>query len=123
VINLENMGRDLSGLVVPRLGRLVSTGDEWEPYRLLDADDALVDPVAVFLHELVAAGKSVTTLRSYGMDLLRWWRFLHAVGITWDRASRVTVVPRSVYEFEDLEWAVHGSGCPAGCFGDVASAE
>jgi site-specific recombinase XerD len=89
VINSENMGRDLSGLVVPRLGRLVSTGDEWEPYRLLDADDAFVDPVAVFLHELVAAGKSVTTLRSYGMDLLRWWRFLHAVGIAWDRASRV----------------------------------
>lgn len=34
-----------------------------------------------------------------------------------------TVVPRSFYEFEDLEWAVHGPGCPAGGFGDVASAK
>jgi hypothetical protein len=29
-------------------------------------------------------------LPSYGMDLLRWWRFLlHAVGVSWDRATRV----------------------------------
>ena len=27
-------------------------------------------------------------LRSYGMDLLRWFRFLWAVGVAWDRASR-----------------------------------
>jgi hypothetical protein len=67
----------------------VSTGDQWEPFRLLDADGAVVDPVAVFLQELVAAGRSATTLRSYGMDLLRWWRFLHAVDIGWDRATRV----------------------------------
>ena len=34
-------------------------------------------------------GRSAATLRSYGMDLLRWWRFLDAVGVAWDRASRV----------------------------------
>jgi hypothetical protein len=28
------------------------------------------------------------TLRSYAVDLLRWWRFLDAVGVGWDRASR-----------------------------------
>lgn len=89
MIKSENVGRDLSGLVLPCIGRLVSTGDEWEPYRLLDADGAVVDPVAVFLQELVAAGRSATTLRSYGMDLLRWWRFLHAVDTGWDRATRV----------------------------------
>ena len=42
----------------------------------------------VFLRDLRAAGKSVATLRSYAVDLLRWWRFLDAVGVGWDRASR-----------------------------------
>lgn len=43
----------------------------------------------MFLRELQAMGRSAATLRSYGMDLLRWWRFLDAVGVSWDRASRV----------------------------------
>ena len=42
-----------------------------------------------FLRELLAAGRSVATLRSYGMDLLRWWRFLDAVDVAWDRATRI----------------------------------
>ena len=42
----------------------------------------------MFLRELLAAGRSAATLRSYGMDLL-WWRFLHVVDVGWDRATRV----------------------------------
>src|SRR3954465_3702225 len=68
--------RDLSRLAVPRWGRQVEPGDRYEPYRLVDADGAAVAPVAVFFQELLAAGKAPTTVRSYGMDLLRWWRFL-----------------------------------------------
>jgi len=81
-------GRDLSGLVVSRAGRLECTGDEREPYRLVGADGRVAEPVMVFLRDLRASGKSVATLRSYAMDLLRWWRFLDAVGVGWDRASR-----------------------------------
>ena len=89
VIKSEENARDLASLVVPCAGRLVSTGDDVEPYRLLDADGELVEPVAVFLRELLAAGRSTTTLRSYGMDLLRWWRFLREVDVAWDRATRL----------------------------------
>lgn len=89
VIKSEENARDLAGLVVPCTGRLLSTGDGLEPYRLLDADGGVVEPVAVFLRELLAAGRSAATLRSYGMDLLRWWRFLRAVNIAWDRATRL----------------------------------
>jgi hypothetical protein len=32
--------------------------------------------------------ESESTLRSYSVDLLRWWRFLDAVGVEWDRVSR-----------------------------------
>jgi site-specific recombinase XerD len=81
--------RDVARLVVPRCGQLASTGDLGEPYRLIDAGSAVVEPVAAFLRELLAAGRSVATMRSYGMDLLRWWRFLDAVGVGWDRATRV----------------------------------
>ena len=81
-------GRGLSGLVVSRAGRLECTGDEREPCRLVGADGRVAEPVMVFLRDLRAAGKSVATLRSYAMDLLRWWRFLDAVGVGWDRVSR-----------------------------------
>ncbi len=86
----EGAGRDLARLVVPRLGKLVETqGAPGEPYRLMDAAGAVVEPVSVFFRELLASGRSVATVRSYGMDLLRWWRFLAAVDVGWDRASRI----------------------------------
>ncbi|WP_331761007.1 tyrosine-type recombinase/integrase (plasmid) [Nocardia sp. NBC_01377] len=88
MIESEKSRRDLTLLVVQCDGRLVPTGDAAEPYRLLDVEGGVVEPVAVFLRELLAAGRSAATLRSYGMDLLRWWRFLQAVEICWDRASR-----------------------------------
>ncbi|GAA5107016.1 site-specific integrase [Haloechinothrix salitolerans] len=81
--------RDLATLVVPQVGRLAATGDEWDPYRLLDGGGATVESVAAFFRELQAAGRSGATLRSYGMDLLRWFRFCWAVGVDWDRATRV----------------------------------
>jgi site-specific recombinase XerD len=84
----EGHGRDLSGLVVSRSGWLVATGDDREPYRVAGPDGVIAEPVSVFLRDLLASGKSAATLRSYAVDLLRWWRFLGAVGVAWDRASR-----------------------------------
>ena len=84
----KGKGRDLSRLVVSRAGRLVTTGDAVEPYRVVGPDGEVVEAVSVFLRDLLASGKSESTLRSYSVDLLRWWRFLNAVGVEWDRASR-----------------------------------
>ena len=81
-------GRDLSAVVVSRAGGLEITGDEREPYRVIAPGGRVAEPVSVFLRDLRAAGKSTATLRSYAVDLLRWWRFLDAVGVGWDRASR-----------------------------------
>src|SRR3546814_8310151 len=81
--------RDLSGLVVARVGRLIATGQAAEPYVLQGSDGERVESVEVFFRELIASGRSVATVRSYGMDLLRWWRFLHAVDVAWDRTDRV----------------------------------
>ena len=71
------------------MGSLQATGDPWDPYRLIDGDGVVVEGVAAFLRDLQAAGRSVATARSYGMDLLRWLRFLWAVGVWWDRATRI----------------------------------
>jgi site-specific recombinase XerD len=90
VIISDGPGRDLAGLIVPRIGRLVDQTDvPGEPYRLVDAAGVVIDPVGAFFRELLASGRSTTTVRSYGMDLLRWWRFLAAVDVVWNRAGRI----------------------------------
>ena len=48
--------RDLAVLVVPRAGRLLATGDRYEPYRLVDRDGVVVGAAAVFFRDLLAAG-------------------------------------------------------------------
>ncbi|MFJ1701488.1 site-specific integrase [Streptomyces sp. NPDC088252] len=67
----------------------METGDRYEPYRLIDPDGVTIEAVAVCCQELPAVGKAPSTVRSYGMDLLRWWRFLQAVDVSWDRATRL----------------------------------
>ena len=70
------------------MGSLSATGSKWEPYRLLDPEGRPVGAVAAFFGDLLAAGRSEATVRSYGMDLLRWFRFLWAIEVAWDRATR-----------------------------------
>src|SRR4029077_4112019 len=83
------MPRELSALVVPLRGLLETTGDLFQPYRLGDGDGVAVRPVSAFFAELAACGRPATTQRSYGMDLLRWFRFLWTAGVAWDQATRV----------------------------------
>jgi site-specific recombinase XerD len=80
--------RDLAALVVPQAGALRATGRPFEPYQLVDPSGEVVGPAAAFLRDLQGCGRSETTLRSYGMDLLRWFRFVWAVGVPWDQATR-----------------------------------
>jgi integrase len=80
--------RDLAALAVPQVGALVATGDPWEPFRLVDPAGMRVGPVSAYLKDLQAAGRPATTQRSYGMALLRWFRFLWAIGAPWDQATR-----------------------------------
>jgi hypothetical protein len=61
-------------MLVPLGGQLVDTVDPWEPYQLVDADGVVVEATTAFFRDLQAAGRPETTARSYGMDLLRWFR-------------------------------------------------
>ncbi|HMK96378.1 MAG TPA: hypothetical protein VK425_02465, partial [Acidimicrobiales bacterium] len=75
---------DLSLLVVPLVGSLEATRDPFRPYRLLDAAGAPVPAAGAYFAELAACGRPAATQRSYGIDLLRWFRFLAALDVTWD---------------------------------------
>ena len=79
---------DLARLAVPLAGALEETGDRWRPFRLTDPAGVVVEPVSAFFADLLAAGRSEATIRSYGMDLLRWFRFLWAAGVPWNTAIR-----------------------------------
>jgi len=85
----EEESRDLARLAVPGAGSLVETGSQWEPYRLVDPAGVPVEAVTAFFRDLQAAGRTEATVRSYGMDLLRWFRFLWAIEVPWDRVTRV----------------------------------
>jgi hypothetical protein len=50
----EDQRRDLSGLVVSRAGRLVVTGDDREPYRVVGPDGDVVVPVSFYLQLALA---------------------------------------------------------------------
>ena len=67
----------------------MTSEDPWDPVVLVDAAGERVAAVSAFLRDLQASGRSTATLRSYGMDLLRWFRFGWAIEVTWDQATRV----------------------------------
>ena len=78
---------DLAAIDVPAAGRLVWAGGCLEPCWLLSPDGLVVEPASAFFRDLLAAGRAPSTIRSYGMDLLRWFRFIWAAGAGWDRVT------------------------------------
>ena len=103
--------------MVPLCGSLEATGDLFEPYRLVDAHGVVVVPAAAYFRELAACGRPAATHRSYGMALLRWWRFLWAAGVCWDQATRAEARDFcSWIQFADKparpHWRYPGGGAP-----------
>lgn len=88
---MEQRSREVVDLVVARVGGVEAADDPTLPWRVLDGAGRPVSPVSEFLRELVACGNSAASCRSYGYDLLRWVRFLAAVGVVWNRAQRADV--------------------------------
>lgn len=81
--------RDVESLAVARVGHLEPAPGAAHPVRLIDGAGREVVEVTEFLRDLVAGRGTAGTAVSYAKALLRWWRFLAAVGVAWDRADRV----------------------------------
>jgi len=54
---------------------------------VLDPVGGEVEPVTAFLQDKVLSDVSPLTCRSYGHDLLRWFRLLWHLDVAWDRAT------------------------------------
>lgn len=85
----DDLSRDLATLTVPLKGSLRATDSPWQPLDLIDPHGAPVEAVALYFQDLQARGCSDATVRSYGMDLLRWFRFLWAIDVAWSSATQV----------------------------------
>lgn len=67
------------------MGRVVATDDGVVPFVVVDPDGRLVEPIGRFVRDFVARGRASGSVRSYAFDLHRWWRFLAAIGVSWDQ--------------------------------------
>jgi hypothetical protein len=68
--------------------RSVVARDESGTWQLFGADGRPVSAVQWFLSDLAATDAADTTLRSYAYDLQRWFRFLAAIDVDWDKVMR-----------------------------------
>lgn len=83
----DDLDRAVAQLVLPRWGRVVSTGESLPAWSVVGSDELPVVAVERFLREFAACGNSAGSVRSYAGALLRWWRFLQAVEVDWDQAT------------------------------------
>ena len=82
------MVREVTRLVIPSIGQVAQI-EESPGTVLLDASGVPVAEVSEFFRTMLASGASVSSLRSYALALLRWWRFLAAIEVPWQRAGRI----------------------------------
>jgi len=80
------------GLVeLARIGQVSETGLQHPALTVLDAVGMPVEPAVAFLRDLSLGDASPLTCRSYAFDLLRWFRVLWALEVTWERATTTEV--------------------------------
>ncbi|WP_199562082.1 site-specific integrase [Micromonospora deserti] len=82
--------RAIEKIRLPLWGSVVAS-DGAAPWLVVDGLGDQVEPVALFLRDLAARGRSASSIRSYALALLRWWRFLVAIGMQWDRVTSAEV--------------------------------
>ncbi|MEV8320377.1 tyrosine-type recombinase/integrase [Streptomyces sp. NPDC059900] len=73
--------------VLPRVGSVVQLETQHPAYAVLDPDGSPVESVTPYLRDLALNDNSPATSRSYANDLLRWFRFLWLLNVTWDKAT------------------------------------
>jgi site-specific recombinase XerD len=83
--------RDIRLLRLPLVGEVVATSEPGVPFTITDATGVPVDAVSEFMRDFSTSDNSKSSCRSYAHDLLRWWRWLAAIGVQWDQAVRADV--------------------------------
>lgn len=78
--------RDLRSIRLAQWGRVVPA-DDVIPYVVVDPTGQPVEPIRRFLRDFLGRGHSAGSVRSYAFDLHRWWRFLHAIDVPWNKVT------------------------------------
>lgn len=72
---------------LPSVGAVVKGPRPSLPWFVVDAAGREVEPVSRYLRDLALVDASALTGRSYGYDLLRWFRVVWAVDVGWEQAT------------------------------------
>lgn len=86
----DDVDRDIAAIRLPRWGRVVRV-DGPVPWLVVDDEGVPVEPIRRYLTDFVARDTSKGSVRSYAFALMRWWRWLRAVDVEWDKATPVEV--------------------------------
>lgn len=78
--------RDIGSIQLSRWGRVIPD-DGVVPWLAVNEQGSPIEPIRRYLADFVARGNRSGSVRSYAYDLLRWWRWLQAVGVEWDKAT------------------------------------
>jgi hypothetical protein len=76
---------------LPRIGAVRAGSSPSLPYLVVDGADREIEPVSRYLRDLQLSDVSPLTGRSYGYDLLRWFRLLWALDVGWEQATEAEV--------------------------------
>jgi integrase len=76
---------------LPRVGMVRAGTTGSLPFVVVDEHHVEIEPFSVFLRDLMLTDMSPLTGRSYGNDLLRWWRLLGVLDVEWDHAAYAEV--------------------------------
>jgi len=82
----------------------------------------VVAAVVGYLRDLQADGRSEATQRSYAMDLLCWFRFLWAIEVGWERATRLEARDFCCWIQVSDKPSAALAACSPGSGGDLAGA-
>jgi integrase/recombinase XerD len=89
-MDVDRADRDVDAIRPEAWGKVEpSTGVV--PWVMVDPEGRPVEPIVRFLRDFVARGNRAGSVRSYSYALLRWWRFLRAVGVSWDQATSAEI--------------------------------
>ncbi|GAA1677135.1 site-specific integrase [Kribbella yunnanensis] len=83
---MSEVERDVVSIRLPLWGRVVRA-EGVVPWLVVGDDGVPVEPVRRYLMDFVARDNRSGSVRSYAFALLRWWRWLRAVEIDWNRAT------------------------------------
>ena len=85
-MTLDEAGRDVESIRLGGWGK-VARGEGLVPWLVIGPDGQPVEPIRRYLSDFVARGNAAGSVRSYACALHRWWRFLLAIGVEWDKAT------------------------------------